>query len=58
MTEQASSPLRRRMIEDISIRKFATKAQEIEGLRFAEPALVASVRRLASELDQASLLRR
>jgi hypothetical protein len=30
-----------------------SKAYEIEGLRFAEPALVAAVRRLASELDQA-----
>ena len=27
MTEQAISPLRRRMIEDMSIRKFAAKAQ-------------------------------
>ena len=33
------------------------EAQEIEGLRFAEPALVAPVHRLATELDQASLLR-
>jgi hypothetical protein len=27
MTEQAISPLRRRMIEDMSIRKFAAKTQ-------------------------------
>jgi len=27
MTEQAISPLRRRMIEDMTIRKFAQKAQ-------------------------------
>ena len=33
------------------------EAQEIEGLRSAEPALLAPVRRLATELDQASLLR-
>src|SRR5260370_41440180 len=33
------------------------EAQEIEGLRFAEPALVAPVHRLATELDQTSLLR-
>jgi hypothetical protein len=27
MTEQVGSPLRRRMIEDVSIRKFAAKTQ-------------------------------
>src|SRR2546421_4937408 len=33
------------------------KAEEVEGLRLAEPTLSASVRRKAAELDQASLFR-
>src|SRR5690242_5959455 len=33
------------------------EAQELEGLRFAEPALSAPHRRQAAELDQAGLLR-
>ena len=33
------------------------KAQELEGLRFAEPALLAVLRRVAAELDQAGLVR-
>ena len=33
------------------------EAQKIEGLRSAKPAPLAPVRRLATELDQASLLR-
>ena len=33
------------------------EAQEVEGLRFAEPALCAPDRRKAAELDQAGLLR-
>ena len=33
------------------------EAQEIEGLRFSEPASSASVRRMAAELDQARLVR-
>jgi hypothetical protein len=33
------------------------ETQEIEGLRFTEPALAAPVRRLAAEFDQAGLLR-
>jgi hypothetical protein len=35
MTEQAISPLRRRMIEDMSIRKFAAKTQHdyVQGSR-------------------------
>src|SRR5260221_10095006 len=33
------------------------EAQEVEGLRLAEPALLAVIRRKASELDQPGLLR-
>jgi hypothetical protein len=33
------------------------KAQELEGFRFAEPALSASVRRISAEFDQADLVR-
>jgi hypothetical protein len=33
------------------------EAQEVEGFRFAEPALLSSGRRMAAELDQASLFR-
>jgi hypothetical protein len=33
------------------------KAKKIEGLRFSEPAMSASFRRKAAELDQASLVR-
>jgi hypothetical protein len=34
-----------------------TEAQEVEGLRFAEPTLLAIGRRMAAELDQAGLVR-
>ena len=33
------------------------EAQEVDGLRFAEPALLAIGRRMAAELDQAGLVR-
>ena len=33
------------------------KAEKVEGFRFSQPALSASVRRKAAELDQAGLLR-
>jgi hypothetical protein len=33
------------------------KAEKVEGFRFSEPALSASLRRKAAELDQAGLLR-
>ena len=33
------------------------EAQELEGFRFSEPALRASVRRVAAKLDQAGLVR-
>jgi hypothetical protein len=33
------------------------EAQEVEGLRFAEPTLLAIGRRMAAELDQAGLVR-
>jgi hypothetical protein len=33
------------------------EAQEVEGLRFAQPALLAPRRRVATELDQPGLLR-
>ena len=46
--------------QEVALTGFAAdegKAQEVEGLRFAEPALRASGRRVAAELDQAGLVR-
>jgi hypothetical protein len=44
MTEAPVSPLRRRMIEDMTIRKFAPRTQEGFSQRFLIPPLVAHIR--------------
>ena len=43
MTDQAISPLRRRMIEDMTIRKFASKTQHdyLQRVKNSRPILVA-----------------
>jgi hypothetical protein len=55
-TVAARSPLE----EELSSKRLADderETQEIEGLRFTEPAPLAVGRRMASKLDQAGLLR-
>jgi hypothetical protein len=47
MTEQAISPLRRRMIEDMSIRRFAAKTQH-DYVQRGTPKINATVRRCGS----------